>query len=115
MGGLFTYIAMEKSGKPYYYLDWDSNYYVFLRTVIGFVCNIFWYSGITMLPLGDAISLIITNPLFTAILAPLILGEKTNCKKLMTTFLGFCGAIVISKPTFIRDMLGLKIEFQTEE
>ena len=67
-----------------------------------------------MLPLGDAISLIITNPLFTAILAPLILGEKTNSKKLMTTFLGFCGAIVISKPTFIREFLRLEIEEQTQ-
>jgi len=63
-----------------------------------------------MLPLGDAISLILTNPLFTALLAPIILGENTNAKKLMITFLGFSGAVVISKPTFVKEILALEIE-----
>jgi len=67
-----------------------------------------------MLPLGDAISLIITNPLFTAILAPILLGEKTGVKKLLITVLGFIGAVIISKPTFIREFLRLEIEEQTQ-
>jgi len=67
-----------------------------------------------MLPLGDAISLIITNPLFTAILAPIMLGEKTSVKKLSITVLGFVGALVISKPTFVKEFLRLEIEPQTQ-
>ena len=55
-----------------------------------------------MLSLGDAIALIITNPLFTALLAPIMLGEKTSVKKISLTVLGFVGALIISKPTFVK-------------
>jgi len=66
-----------------------------------------------MLALGDAISLIITNPLFTAILAPIFLKEITSLKKILITMVGFLGAIIISKPTFVRKILMIPIEILT--
>ena len=66
-----------------------------------------------MLALGDAISLIITNPLFTAILAPIFLKEITSLKKILITMVGFLGAIIISKPTFVREILMIPVEILT--
>jgi len=114
MGLFFTGMAMERGNHPYYFNTFEDSKLLYARAGIGFIAAITWYYGVTMLPLGDAMSLIITNPLFTAILAPTLLGERTSVKKLAITALGFSGAVFISKPSFIRELLQLPLEEQTQ-
>ncbi len=54
-----------------------------------------------MLPLGDAISLILISPILVVFMGWIILGEKLGPKEICSAFIGFFGVLLISKPQFI--------------
>ena len=61
-----------------------------------------WYMGVSLLPLGDAVSLIVTSPIMVIILAFIILREKVSIKQTGLCCVSFLGAIFITKPTFLK-------------
>ena len=61
-----------------------------------------WYMGVSLLPLGDAVSLIVTSPIMVIILAFIILREKVTAKQALLSCVSFLGAIFIAKPTFLK-------------
>ena len=62
------------------------------------ISAILWYKGVIMINLGDAISLILTAPIFVVIMSCIFLNEKFTSKRLGATFLGFAGILLIAKP-----------------
>ncbi len=70
------------------------------RSIIGFLSLILFFYAISHLPLGTAISLNYTSPLFVGLLMPFVLGRKIKGFLLCTVFLGFLGITLILKPTF---------------
>ncbi len=81
-------------GKPHLLL---------LRGVFGFIAVLLFFYTITSIPLGEAITLNKTSPLFIAILAFFVLNEKLSKKGIFALLLGFLGVALITKP------LGLSI------
>ncbi len=69
-----------------------------LRGFFGFVAMFLFFYTITVIPLGDAITLNKTSPVFVAVLAFLILHEKMTLFKITGVLLGFAGVILIAKP-----------------
>ena len=58
---------------------------------------LFFYT-ITVIPLGEAITLNKTSPLFVSILAYYLLGEHLSRRTLFALLIGFVGIILITKP-----------------
>jgi drug/metabolite transporter (DMT)-like permease len=69
-----------------------------LRAVLMGVGMVFWFAAIAVLPLGDAIALHFTLPLFLIIFAALILREKVDAPRWIATVTGFAGVFVILRP-----------------
>ncbi len=69
------------------------------RGVFGFSALLLFFYTITHIPLGEAITLNKTSPLFVAILAFFILHEKLSKLGIFALFLGFLGVVLITKPT----------------
>ncbi len=69
------------------------------RGIFGFCALLLFFYTITTIPLGVAITLNKTSPLFVAILAFFILNEKLNFKAIFALFIGFFGVVMITKPT----------------
>ncbi len=82
--------ARLKGGKPLLLL-W--------RGLFGFSALLLFFYTITHIPLGEAITLNKTSPLFVAILAFFILHERLTPLGVFALFLGFVGVIMITKPT----------------
>ena len=87
---------------PIYNKDAEKQNFCYLRGIIGFFCNVTWFMGVTLLPLGDAASLIVTSPIMVIILAFIILREKVTYKQVLLCCLSFLGAMFITKPTFLK-------------
>lgn len=66
--------------------------------VLGMTCA-FW--ALSHLPLSDSTALIFTNPVFTAVLAYLLLGESFGLTDAVCTALCLVGVVFISRPTFL--------------
>eukprot|EP01138_Halocafeteria_seosinensis_P005388 gb/GECG01005508.1/.p1 GENE.gb/GECG01005508.1/~~gb/GECG01005508.1/.p1 ORF type:complete len:595 (+),score=89.96 gb/GECG01005508.1/:1-1785(+) len=74
---------------------------IFLRCffgTLGMTCA-FW--AFTHLPFSDATVIVFTNPVFTAILAALILKERFSWLEASSTFLCLIGIVFISRPSFL--------------
>ncbi len=73
-------------------------YLLFTRGVLGFTAMILFFYTITTIPLGEAITLNKTSPLFVTILAYFLLGEQLHKRTLFALFVGFIGIVLITKP-----------------
>jgi drug/metabolite transporter (DMT)-like permease len=73
-------------------------YLLFTRGMFGFMAMILFFYTITVIPLGEAITLNKTSPFFVSILAFLLLKEKVHKKTVFALFIGFMGVVFISKP-----------------
>ena len=73
------------------------------RSLIGFISLIFFFYAIANLPIGTAMSLNYTSPLFVGILMPWILKKHAHRKLLFAIIVGFLGIFLILKPTINND------------
>ncbi len=69
-----------------------------LRGLLGFSAMILFFYTITTIPLGVAITLNKTSPLFVTILAFFLLKERLSNKGLLAIGIGFLGVALITKP-----------------
>ena len=69
-----------------------------LRAGLTFAAMYAWYYGLIHMLMADAVALQFTAPLFTTMLAIMLLGEKVDAKRWGATLLGFTGAVVILRP-----------------
>ncbi|WP_456402051.1 DMT family transporter [Hydrogenimonas sp.] len=70
-----------------------------LRGLFGFSAMILFFYTITTIPLGEAITLNKTSPLFVAILAFFLMKERLNSFAVAALIIGFTGVVLIAKPT----------------
>ncbi|BBG65287.1 putative integral membrane protein [Hydrogenimonas sp.] len=70
-----------------------------LRGLFGFSAMILFFYTITTIPLGEAITLNKTSPLFVAIIAFFLMKERLNLYAILALIVGFTGVVFIAKPT----------------
>jgi len=71
---------------------------LFMRGIFGFTAMILFFYTITVIPLGEAITLNKTSPLFVSILAFYLLGENLSKRAILALLIGLGGIILITKP-----------------
>ncbi len=58
----------------------------------------FWVAGLAVVPIWQAIALIMTSPFFVTLGAGLLLGERVGPSRWFATVLGFLGGMIILSP-----------------
>jgi len=81
-------------------------YLLIVRGVLGFSAMILFFYTITTIPLGEAITLNKTSPLFVTILAFYLLREPLTKRTLFALLVGFSGVLLITKP------IGLSLSYE---
>lgn len=69
-----------------------------LRNGVHFLGNAAWVYGVTLLPLATVFAIEFTTPVWVAILAMLLLGERPTVPRLVAIMLGFLGVLVVVRP-----------------
>lgn len=69
-----------------------------LRGLFGLAALSCFYYSVVKLPLGVATVLHFTNPLFTALIAGLFLGEALRLKELGLTVASLAGVVIVARP-----------------
>src|SRR6202795_1983556 len=68
------------------------------RNLIHYAAQLGWFFALTLIPLGQVVSIEFTMPIWTAILAASFLGERITIWKVTAIVLGLIGVIVIVRP-----------------
>jgi drug/metabolite transporter (DMT)-like permease len=62
------------------------------------VATICFFVGVMVMPLADTTAIQFTSPIFTALLAPFVLGERTTRATWIATLVAFAGVLVVLRP-----------------
>ena len=69
-----------------------------LRAGFAFTSGFFFITGISFLPLADALAITFAGPLFVTALAPPMLGEHVGWRRWSAVLVGFAGVVVMLRP-----------------
>jgi len=69
------------------------------RNLIHYSAQLGWFFALTLIPIGQVVSIEFTMPIWTAILAATFLGERMTVWKIAAIVLGIVGVIVIVRPS----------------
>ena len=69
------------------------------RNLIHYGAQLGWFFALTLIPIGQVVSIEFTMPIWTAILAAAFLGERMTVWKIAAIMLGIVGVIVIVRPS----------------
>jgi drug/metabolite transporter (DMT)-like permease len=69
-----------------------------LRSLTLLASTLLLYAGVRLLPLAKTISISLTGPLFVALLARPLLGERLGWPRLVAVAIGFAGALLVIRP-----------------
>jgi len=68
------------------------------RNLVHFVGQNLWFFAVTAIPLAQLFAYEFTSPLWVALLAPLLLGERFAPTRLLAAGLGFVGILIVARP-----------------
>jgi drug/metabolite transporter (DMT)-like permease len=68
------------------------------RNLIHYGAQLGWFFALTLIPIGQVVSIEFTMPIWTAILAASFLGERMTPGKIAAIGLGLVGVVVIVRP-----------------
>jgi drug/metabolite transporter (DMT)-like permease len=68
------------------------------RNLIHYAAQLGWFFALTLIPIGQVVSIEFTMPIWTAILAASFLGERMTVWKILAIVLGVIGVVVIVRP-----------------
>lgn len=71
------------------------------RGVVGFMAFLFMFFTVSLLPYSDGVTLIQSAPVYTAIFAALLLGERCGLLQIMTIIGTLVGVCLIARPEFL--------------
>ncbi len=94
--GVFLILYTLKHTPPL--LNGGKFHLLFLRGFLGFSAMILFFYTIAVIPLGEAITLNKTSPLFVTLLAYYLLHEHLNKQTMLALFIGFFGIVLITQP-----------------
>jgi len=72
-----------------------------LRGLLGFVALSSFYYGVVHLPLAEATVIQYTNPIWTALIAAVVLGEGVRRRQLGLALLSLGGVVLIARPDLL--------------
>lgn len=64
------------------------------------LATLLFFTSLGKLPLADAISIFFVEPFILTLLAALVLGERIGWRRMLAVAVGFCGALVIIRPSY---------------
>ncbi len=70
-----------------------------LRVVATTADTACFYAAVVYLPLADVMSFYMAGPIYVAALSHFLLGEKVGWRRSLAILVGFCGVLIILKPS----------------
>ncbi len=81
--------AQIRSARPLLHLK---------RNLFHYIGQNLWFYAVVLIPLSQLVALEFTNPIWVALLAPFLLGERLTRTRVAGALLGFLGVLIVAQP-----------------
>lgn len=96
--GIFIVLAVAKMAGTLGQIGTGMLRLHFIRNIFHFTGQNLWFYAVALIPLSQLFALEFTTPLWVALLAPLVLGERWRAIRLFAAALGFVGILIVARP-----------------
>ena len=69
-----------------------------IRNIAHFAAQFFWFAAVALIPLAEVVSIEFTMPIWVALLAAAVLGERLTKRRVLAVAVGFAGVVLILRP-----------------
>lgn len=69
-----------------------------IRNLFHFLGQNGWFYALTLIPLSQLVAIEFSNPIWVALLAPFLLGERLTRRRMLAVALGFLGVLIVARP-----------------
>lgn len=105
--GFLIVLAVTAQARRWHELRFDHMGPHLLRNICHFTGQNLWFYAVAVVPLAQVFALEFTSPLWVAVLAPLILGEKMTRIRALAAVMGFVGILIVARPNVATFDIGL--------
>jgi drug/metabolite transporter (DMT)-like permease len=77
-----------------------------LRNLFHFTGQNLWFYALTVIPLAQVAVLEASYPIWVALAAPLVLGERLTLRRVLAVLLGFAGIVLVVRPGMVPVNIG---------
>lgn len=98
---MLSIIACQGELKKIIAPNWYYQCLVILVGIFGAFTMVSTFACVKFMPVGDAMTLIFTNPLFTLIFAAIFLGHPLTAIKNLSALVLMVGIVLVTKPPFL--------------
>lgn len=99
-------IATILSRAGWHHIKTDRLSTHFIRNIAHYVGQFGWFYAIAIIPLAQVFAIEFTIPIWTALLAPFLLGERVTLIRLAVIGVGFTGILIILRPGMVPFEIG---------
>jgi drug/metabolite transporter (DMT)-like permease len=82
-------LATMKTARPQQHM---------VRNSVHYAAQVGWFYALTLIPLGEVVSIEFTMPIWILILAAIFLGERLTVWRIVAVVLGLVGVVIIVRP-----------------
>jgi drug/metabolite transporter (DMT)-like permease len=93
-----SYAVLRRAGIPLWGTD---RRLLVVRGMLGFVALSCFYYALIHLPIADATVIQYTNPVFTVLIAAVVLAERVGRREITLALVSLGGVVMIARPTFL--------------
>lgn len=95
---VFSWVLLRRAGIP---TGGNNRSLLVWRGLFGFAALSCYYFSLTRLPLAEATVIHYTNPIWTALLAALVLSERMDLREIALSLLSLAGVAVMARPAIL--------------
>lgn len=107
--GVIVVVVIVAAQKRWAELRFDQFGRHLVRNLFHFTGQNLWFYAVAVVPLAQVFALEFTSPLWVAILAPLVLGEKMTRMRAFAAVMGFVGILIVARPNVETFEFGLVV------
>ncbi|APE29143.1 DMT family transporter [Aurantiacibacter gangjinensis] len=96
--GLTALLLLQEGAKPLERIP-DLRFQWLRGASVGFA-TVCFFAGVWLMPLTEAIAIIFTQPMITALLASVFLKERLRASTIAASVIAFIGVLIILRPNF---------------
>lgn len=96
--GVIVVLGLTALNNRWHELRFEQYKQHFLRNLFHFTGQNLWFYAVAVVPLAQVFALEFTSPLWVALLAPLILGERLTRVRSISAVIGFIGILIVTRP-----------------
>jgi len=106
---------MQQGGYSAFVANKETHKILMFRCVLGGISHYCYFKALHILGISDAMTIFLTSPIWTSLLAGVFLHEKLTLRLWLSIGISFAGILFVIQPDFLKELFGVISSITNED